>query len=39
LTAIHILNFAIPVAAMMIIGMTVDKMCKPDIQEDHSKHK
>jgi hypothetical protein len=30
MTIVHILNFSIPIVMMLVIGFTVDKMCKPD---------
>jgi hypothetical protein len=30
MTIVHILNFSIPIAMMLVIGFTVDRMCKPD---------
>lgn len=33
MTIVHILNFSIPIVMMLVIGVAVDKMCKPDKQE------
>ena len=33
MTIVHILNFSIPIAMMLVIGYTVDKMCKPEAAE------
>ncbi|ESU32308.1 hypothetical protein G3A_12655 [Bacillus sp. 17376] len=30
MTIVHILNFSIPIAMMLVIGFAVDKMCQPD---------
>lgn len=37
MTIIHILNYSIPIAMMLVIGFTVDKMCKPEIPEQKPK--
>jgi len=29
-TTIHILNFVIPIVCIVIIGLFLDRMCKPD---------
>lgn len=33
MTIVHILNFSIPIAMMLVIGYAVDKMCKPEAAE------
>jgi hypothetical protein len=30
MTIVHILNFSIPIVMMLVIGVAVDRMCKPD---------
>ena len=36
MTVVHILNYSIPIAMMLVIGFTVDKMCQPDAQEQET---
>jgi hypothetical protein len=36
MTLVHILNFSIPIAMMLVIGFAVDKMCKPDAVEQET---
>lgn len=36
MTIVHILNFSIPIAMMLVIGFTVDKMCKPDTHKQET---
>lgn len=33
MTLIHVLNFSIPIAFMVVAGFLLDKMCKPIEQE------
>jgi hypothetical protein len=33
MTLVHILNFSIPIAMMLVIGVALDKMCQPDRPE------
>jgi hypothetical protein len=36
MTIVHILNFSIPIAMMLVIGFALDKMCQPDTQEQEA---
>ncbi len=36
MTLVHILNFSIPIAMMLVIGFTVDKMSKPDAADQEA---
>lgn len=36
MTIVHILNFSIPIAMMLVIGFTVDKMSQPDTPEQEA---
>lgn len=36
MTIVHILNFSIPIAMMLVIGFAVDKMCQPDPVEQET---
>jgi len=36
MTIVHILNFSIPIAMMLVIGFAVDKMCQPDPVEQEA---
>ena len=36
MTFVHILNYSIPIAMMLVIGFTVDKMCQPDTVEQET---
>jgi hypothetical protein len=36
MTVIHVLNYSIPIAFMVFAGFLLDRMCKPDKQENAS---
>lgn len=36
MTVLHILNYTIPIAMMLVIGFAVDRMCKPDTTEQET---
>lgn len=38
MTFIHILNFAIPITCMVLLGVGLDKMCKPEVQDQDGKN-
>lgn len=37
MTIVHILNFSIPIASMLLFGVILDRMCKPDKSEQEAK--
>ncbi|TCN22271.1 hypothetical protein EV146_111109 [Mesobacillus foraminis] len=37
MTLVHILNFSIPIACILLIGAGLDKMCKPDVPKQEGK--
>jgi hypothetical protein len=34
MTFFHVLNFAIPIAAMVGFGFVLDRMCKPTVKQE-----
>jgi len=34
MTVIHVLNFIIPISCIVLIGIVLDRMCKPETQKE-----
>jgi hypothetical protein len=34
MTVIHVLNFVIPISCIVLIGIALDRMCKPETQKE-----
>jgi len=36
MTIVHVLNFSIPIACVLLFGVMVDRMCKPEGTEQEA---